>query len=402
MTGLVHYEAVVTHLDRQPSATEDSQSMSTNDSSNPMRDQVLSLPALIREQVPVLETRTRKILSTPEMFGVRQIVLAGCGDSYIAGKAAETAFIELARIPTEALNAMQAARYHAGLMGSSYPHNPLVLAVSVSGEVARVVEATKNYTQAGALTVAVTGSLDSRLAQQAQRLIEVSLPPFRSAPGVRSFITNLIALYLLAIRLGEVRGNYTMDEASALRKELRDAADLIEGAITSLDTPLENLSLRWKELELFEVLGSGPDRGTAAYGVAKLIEAAGVYALHEDIEEWVHLHYFVRAATHTGTIVICPENAASYSRVAEIEPLLRNLGRPYVILTGEAWQSRFSETLTVSGTIRPIFAPLVYSVLLALFAAHLTPQLRETYHRGATGQWADCKNGSTTRKSMII
>ena len=364
--------------------------MTQDKSSNPMRDQVHSLPQLIREQIWQLEGKTRKVLTTPQIFAIRQIVLTGCGDSHISALAAQFAFTQLAQIPTLALNAMHASRYDAAQSLLNYPDNPLVIAISNSGEVARVVEAVKNYAQQHARTIALTANLESRLAEEMEHIIQTTIPPFVSAPGVRSFFISLLTLYLTAIRFGEVRGRYTMDEAMALRHELEAAADTIEKTIEAIDTPIQQLAQDWHTYKNFEVLGSGADRATAAYGVAKLLEAVGTHATHQDVEEWVHLQYFIRDAKQTGTLVIAPEHSPAFSRVLEIEILLKNLERPYLILTSESCAKHFTKTLPIPTTVRPLFAPLVYSIPLALFAAYLSEVLQEPYGRGATGQWADC------------
>lgn len=376
--------------------------MSTQTTINPMRDQVLSVPDLIREQIWTLESRTRKVLTTPEIFGTRHLILTGCGDSHISAQTAEFAFVKLAGIHTQALNAMQASRYAAASGLRQYPHNPVVLAISNSGEVARVVEAVQHYAKQGALTVAITANADNRLAAQAARLVQVVVPPFASAPGVRSYVISLLTLYLLAIRMGEVRGSYTMDEAMALRQSLEAAAAVIERVIESVDERLKKLADEWSALPNFEFLGSGADRGTAAYGAAKLLEAVGVHAHDQDIEEWVHLQYFVADARRTGTFVICPPDSAALSRAVEIETLLQHLERPYVVLTGKSTAAQFQQSITLDEDIQTLFAPLLYSLVLALFAAHLSQKVGATYGRGGAGQWADCADGMTTRGSAII
>lgn len=376
--------------------------MSYHQPPNPMRDQVASLPNLIEEQVWILEERTRKILTTPEIFAVRQILLTGCGDSHICGLTAETTFETLTEIPTQALNAMQAARYKASQMRRRYPHTPLVIAVSNSGEVARVVEAVKTYGEKGALTLGITSNPHSRLATQASRIVPMTVPSFPSAPGVRSYVISLLTLYLIAIRMGEVRGTYTADHASTLRRELAATAETIRGVIEVVDAPLRQLAADWREFSNFELLGSGAERGAAAYGAAKLLEAVGVHALHEDIEEWVHLEYFVSQARTTGTFVLCPDSSPAFSRVIEIEPLLQTLQRPYLVLTGDVYANRFKHALSVGVNVHPLFAPLVYSVPVALFAAYLAAELGQVYGRGAQGQWVDSKDGMTTRQSTIV
>ncbi len=376
--------------------------MPSSDSSNPMRDQVFSLPTLIREQIWTLEGRTRKIVTTPEMFAARDVVLTGSGDSYIGAMAAEAAFVELAGVRAHALSAMQASRYHARRFDWQYPSNPLVLAVSNSGEVARVVEAVQHYNDCGALTVAITGNPGSRLGQAASRVVEVTIPPFAPAPGVRSYYGSLLALYLLAIRMSEVRGQVTADEAMDLRRELETAADAVDAVIAQMDQPLQRLAQEWASLPAVELLGSGPDRATAAYGAAKLLEAVGVHAAHQDVEEWVHQEYFVADAARTGTILICPVDSPAFSRAVEVEGYLRTLQRPYLVLSGEPAAAGFRQVLAHTQTIRPVFAPLLYSAPLALFAAHLSAEVGAAYGRGASGPWADCHDGATTRGSLIL
>lgn len=377
-------------------------SMTTPVATNVMRDQILSLPELIREQTRPLEKSTRKVLTTPEMFAVRQIVLTGCGDSYISALAVERAFVELTGIHTQALTAMQAARFTAGAALTQYPHNPLVIAVSSSGEVARVIEAVKNYREHGALTLAVSRHPESRLALQAERIVPVTIPSFPSAPGVRSYIASLLPLYLLAIRIGEVRGRYTQDTAQEFRRGLQATADVVQSVIDALDGPLQKLADTWSGYTNFELLGSGSDRAVAAYGAAKLLEAVGAHALHEDVEEWVHLQYFVADAKNTGTFIISSSDSAA-SRVQEIEAFMQTLQRPYLIFTDALQANRFQNVLAVPGAgVHPMFTPLVYSVPVALFAAHLAQRVNAIYGRGAQGQWADCKNGMTTRNSTIV
>src|SRR5260370_21954842 len=117
--------------------------------------------------------------------------------------------------------------------------------------------------------------METGLGIETQRTVLVSTPTFAPAPGVRSYVMSLLALYLLAIRFSEVLGRITMDEAQDLRKELEASANAIEQAISHLDTALCELAREWAALDNFEILCSGPSKGSAAYGAAKLIEAAG-------------------------------------------------------------------------------------------------------------------------------
>ena len=206
--------------------------MNKMDFDSALRRQVMSLPELMRQQYADLEPKTRTVLSTPEIFNIQRIVLTGCGDSYAALLAVKPAFEKYAKIRTEVVPTIDLARdYEKKNLGYA-PQSPLVIAVSNSGQVARVGEAVRRCRKAGAFTLGITGHEESVLGQSAERILKLDIPKFESAPGTRSYMVCVMALYLLAIRIGEVRGRYTMDVASARRKEIKALADALEKTVT--------------------------------------------------------------------------------------------------------------------------------------------------------------------------
>ena len=379
--------------------------MSNSSSISAMRQQVYSLPNLIREQFWHLEARARKVLTTPEIYSLRSVMIVGSGDSHIAGLAAAQTFAEYAGLQPFVFSSMQAARYVAPFVGPQPPNTPLVLAVSSSGEVARVVEAAQAFTTQGALTLAVTSQPASRLGEACRKLLALELPPFVSAPGVRSYTMSLLALQLLAIRIGEVRGRMTMDSAMELRRELAASAEAIEQSSASLDVDCQQLALFWRNLPQVEFLGSGPHAGTAAYGAAKLQEAVGCHAAGVDIEEWNHLNYFTMEPAQTGTLLLADPSFRSYPRAREVVGYLRTLGRPCAVL-GEiapdqaGAQAEFE--LRLPSPIREVLSPVVYSAILALFAAWWNEITGVEYGRGSKGPWADSQGGNAVRNSAIL
>ena len=374
----------------------------TAPAANPMRSQVFSLPELLTTQYTALEAATRALLPNAEVFSVREVLLTGCGDSQIVGELVAAAWVRLTGIRCRALNAMQAARYEVELPRRRYPYHPLLLAVSASGGVARTVEAAEQWRQRGALTVALTADPRSSLAQAAERCLPLTLPPFPAAPGVRSFFLCALALYLLAIRIGEVRGRLRQPEAEQVRGQLQQSVDLLGHMLPALDRQLGALAQEWRGHIRYELLASGSARAAAAYGSAKLLEATGIPALDQDLEEWLHLHYFAHDPESCATWVLCPPPARDHSRVREIEPFLMRLGRPYRILTDAPLAAGFQQAMALPTPRNTLFAPLLYAAALALFAARLSAELGTEYGRGARGRWQDCRDGGTTRRSQRL
>src|SRR5690606_35887185 len=104
------------------------------------------------------------------------------------------AFEYLTNIPTEVVSAIDLARnYPEGQLGFA-PQNPLVIAVSNSGEIARVGEAIQRVVKHGGFALGVTGKSESLLGRSASRVLSLNIPEFEAAPGVRSYLVSILAL----------------------------------------------------------------------------------------------------------------------------------------------------------------------------------------------------------------
>ena len=362
-----------------------------------MRDQVFSLPQLIREVNLEVEDRARSALTTPDILNLRLALLTGSGDSHIAARAAQFAWQELGGIPTFADDAMTAARYRLNGIADGQRFRPIVVAVSNSGEVARVVEAAQRARADGAFVLAVSAGADNRLGACADRVLPVSAPPFAPAPGVRSYAMSLLGLFHLAIRIGTVRGRYTMDEAAALSRQIAGLADAIEATLEKVAAAAARIAEKLYEQPAAEFLGSGPGRASAAYGAAKLLEAAGIGCYDQDIEEFVHLQYFA-AQTTVPSVLVAPTNAAARSRADEVAKLLSNLGRPVVTLSDEPL---IGEHLPHQPGVPEMWQPLLHIAPLALLACESMALRDEEPGRGGRDGWIDAIDGMTTRGSTI-
>jgi glucosamine--fructose-6-phosphate aminotransferase (isomerizing) len=364
--------------------------------------QVESLPELIRTQFDELDVRVRRLLNHEEYLSVKRIALTGCGDSHMAGLASELAFEQLSGVPTEPLAAMQAGRYAAPYFERAFTRNPLVVGISVSGTVARTREALIMARKSGALTVAITGNPESPLARAAEKVLGCVVPDFAPAPGVRSYRVSLMALYLLAIRVAEIKARLTQDEANGLRRQLKGTADAIEATIAAIREPVRRLADSCAKHHNFVFVADGPNYATALFSAAKLMEAAGRHAAGQDTEEWAHLQYFVNDDPATPTFLISP-GGRGHARAAELMEPLKRIGRTVVAVVPEGDQAigpQADWTLPVVGDVPEIFSPMVYAVAGELFSAHLSEAIGEPPFRRFHGIYQD--GGNTIKSSAVI
>ena len=220
-----------------------------------------------REAADLALHETRDVAAgwTPDR--IERVVLTGSGDSWIAAVAVEPLFRERWHRPVTAVPSLDASRYWAA------GHGDLVVALSVSGEVARTVEAAARARAAGARTVAITAELASSLASTCETTFGLPTPIDRSIPHSRDYTAMLVTLGVLLERLI----GSTCPELDGLPTEFERIIDASLAAAGSRPAG----SRSW-------FLGAGPDRASAMYGAMKFWEAAGQEAWWDDLEEFGH------------------------------------------------------------------------------------------------------------------
>lgn len=343
-----------------------------------MLAEIKAQPGALHALFEATDRAMRGALTPKEILSLHRIFLTGCGDSHHVTLCSELAFESLAGLPCEPMTAMQLARYGADYIPTPFPDDPLVVGISVSGSVARTAEAVARARARGALALGLTGNPEGALARAAGRIARISLPPAPKAPGTTSFAANLMALYLLAIRLGEVRNRYHQTEANDLRRELDKVFDAMAATLAAVDAPAAQLAQELADAPEFVFVGHGPNLGSAYFSAAKVIEASGASAWGQDTEEWAHLQYFCKRAD-TPTFVIAPPGPG-YSRAAELVRVMKRIGRRVIGVVqrdDEEIAPLADAVLPVVGDVREAFSPLVYTLAGELFAA---------YHSQATGE----------------
>lgn len=372
---------------------------------NPMNRQVYSLPELIRTQYVDLEDKARKVLSFQEIFNIQRVVLTGCGDSYAAAMAAKHVFEMLTGLLVEVVTAIDLGRYYCEKHMGVNCQNPLVIAVSNSGSVARISEAVQRARLHGCFVLGITGNLDSPLGQNSDRVLKLEIPEFERAPGTRSYAVSVMALLLLAIRIGEVKGNYTMDQAMDYRYDMERQGDLLEGLLPEMDKACGKLADAWKDLPCFDFVGAGFDYAAAWFGHAKILEATGRYAMHINSEEWFHLNCFAGSPGRMGTVVVANTTNPGLSRSKDVIRYAKQMGRPLAVIT-DGTEETFGVPnvvyIQVPSPKYPLNMPVTQFVPVCLLAGYLSAMNGEEYGRGSEGPWSFCEQGFCVKHNEIV
>lgn len=341
-----------------------------------MVDQVRDFPRLMREHLTPFDRLVRGVLTPLEYLSIRRVVLTGDGDSFHASHAAELAFESIAGIACEPQSAQRFLDYGVEWLPASSPNGNLVVGISASGGTRRVAQCLERARQRQALTLALTGTPDSPVAAAAERHLVVELPDMGRSPGLRTYTANLLGLYLLAIRIGEIKDRYHQDAANAMRRELATLSPVMAATIAAAEGPARAAADAFSDAPVMAFVGSGPSYGTALFAAAKVIEAAGVLAVGQDLEEWSHVERFAYPRDMP-TVVVAPPGR-SHGRAVELARMAKGLGRRVaaIVRDGDDEVARHADwVLPVVGEVREEFTPLVYHIGADLFASFLAERL---------------------------
>ncbi|MGW0118225.1 glutamine--fructose-6-phosphate transaminase (isomerizing) [Streptomyces sp. NPDC003327] len=201
-----------------------------------------------------------------------KIVIIACGTAFHAGLIAKYAIEHWTRIPCEVELASE-FRYRDPILGQ----RTLVIAISQSGETMDTLMALRHAREQGAKVLAVCNTNGSTIPRESDAVLYTHAGPEVAVASTKAFLTQLVACYLLALYLGQVRGTKWGDEIHAVVRELARIGDEVERVLETME-PVRALarSLADKKTVLF--LGRHVGYPVALEGALKLKELAYMHA----------------------------------------------------------------------------------------------------------------------------
>jgi glucosamine--fructose-6-phosphate aminotransferase (isomerizing) len=316
------------------------------------------------------------LLTHSEWPQIDTVHLTGDGDSYHASCAAALAFEAIGGVRGLPTSALPFTEYTAPYLDHARSSRELLIAVSASGGTERVVQAIEAAKSRGLLTIAVTGKPGSAVTQVANRTLLVEVANPEPSPGIRTYQASLLGLLLIAIRAGEARGRQQPSEAEALRRDLVGSADAIDATAQAIKDQCRRVARLVADAPVMVMTGSGPNYGTALFSAAKMIEAAGVFAMGQDLEEWRHVER--HAYPDDMPVIVIAPPSRSHAYAVQVAAQARHLGRRVIAVTAEpdTEMARHAHVvLPVRGDIREEFSPLLYHLFSGYLASYVTEQL---------------------------
>jgi glucosamine--fructose-6-phosphate aminotransferase (isomerizing) len=212
--------------------------------------------------------------------GIRRIVIVACGTSYHAGLVGRYAIEEWARIPVEVEIASE-YRYRRPLVSA----NDLVIGVSQSGETADTLAAMRTARAGGASVLALCNVMGSQMTRDADGVLYTRAGTEIGVAATKTFVTQVVAFYLLALRLAELRGVLAGDELTELIREVKHLPHQFAATLDAGTAELERIAADVYKRDFFMYLGRNAGLPIALEGALKLKEisyiATDAYAAGE-------------------------------------------------------------------------------------------------------------------------
>jgi glucosamine--fructose-6-phosphate aminotransferase (isomerizing) len=210
---------------------------------------------------------------TPEEFkSFDRVLIAACGTSWHAGLAGKYMIEQLARVPVEVDYASE-FRYRDPVM----TERTLLLVISQSGETADTIAALREAKERGSKVLAICNVQGSMVTRESDGTILTHAGPEIGVASTKAFTSQMIALYLFAMYLGQVRGTLSAAEAVRHAQQLAELPVKIERLLSESDD-LEELAREFHRATDFLYLGRGINFPVALEGALKLKEISYIHA----------------------------------------------------------------------------------------------------------------------------
>ena len=203
---------------------------------------------------------------------INKIIIVACGTASYAGQVARYAIEHWCRIPTEVELAHE-FRYRDPIVNE----HTLVVAVSQSGETMDTLMAVRHAREQGAKVIAICNTVGSSIPREADASLYTYAGPEIAVASTKAFISQIVAAYLLALYLAQVRGDKYADEIRQIVDELQQMPDKIQRVLDN-EGQVKQLGQEMADAKSVLFLGRHVGFPVALEGALKLKEVAYLHS----------------------------------------------------------------------------------------------------------------------------
>ena len=182
---------------------------------------------------------------------IRRLYLVACGTAYYSCMVGKYLYEQIAGIPSE-VDLASEFRYRNPILDEGC----VVVPVSQSGETADTLAALRQARANDSRVISICNVRDATIARESDDVLYTHAGPEIGVASTKAFTTQIVAHYMLALKLGISRGRVSPDEARRHIQSLMRLPRMVERTLT-LDEPVRAVAQRYFHATNFLFLGRG-------------------------------------------------------------------------------------------------------------------------------------------------
>ena len=210
-------------------------------------------------------------LTKEELKNINRIHIIACGTSLHAGLVGKYVLEELTEIPVDVEPSSEYIYRNA-----IADKNTLVIGISQSGETADTITAIKQVKEKGSHVLIITNRKESLLARLSDSLLHVNAGIEVSVAATKSYLAQLISIYLFAIYTAEIL-NKNESKVREIKHELMMLPAKLERILANTDA-IRKIAEKYSGYKNFIFIARGINYPTALEGALKLKEISYINA----------------------------------------------------------------------------------------------------------------------------
>ena len=211
-------------------------------------------------------------MTDEEIKAIKKIMIVACGSAYHTGVTSKYVFEGLARIPVE-VDVASEFRYRDPIL----EEGTLVVVISQSGETADTLAALRESKKRGAKVLGIVNVVGSSIAREADNVMYTWAGPEIAVATTKAYSAQLIALYLLAMKFGNVRGTVNDTQLQNMIEDLKALPAQVEMLLNNKEK-IQRFANRYLAAKDVFFIGRGIDYAISMEGSLKLKEISYIHS----------------------------------------------------------------------------------------------------------------------------
>ena len=211
-------------------------------------------------------------MTDEEIKAIKKIMIVACGSAYHTGVTSKYVFEGLARIPVE-VDVASEFRYRDPIL----EEGTLAVVISQSGETADTLAALRESKKRGAKVLGIVNVVGSSIAREADNVMYTWAGPEIAVATTKAYSAQLIALYLLAMKFGNVRGTVNDTQLQDMIEDLKALPAQVEMLLNNKEK-IQRFANRYLAAKDVFFIGRGIDYAISMEGSLKLKEISYIHS----------------------------------------------------------------------------------------------------------------------------